>query len=93
MNFLTRIISSARIIFLPTVLFQTINENNLVLTTRDLSCEVLMCYLNLSPWSRITPSYLLCDDDGNSSLLCLILNLSLVSCIRFKKEWISIWLH
>ena len=41
-----------------------------------------MCCLKVSPWSKITPRYLQCFDQGKSVLLSAILYLSLLSWLK-----------
>ena len=61
------------------LLFRAIKGKSLLLAARKFLRVVCMCCLKVSPWSKITPRYLQCFDQGKSVLLSAILYLSLLS--------------
>ena len=77
------------------LLFRAIKGKSLLLAARKFLRVVCMCCLKVSPWSKITPRYLQCSDQGigpRSVLLSAILYLSLLFCFKREKRMGSVLL-
>ena len=72
------------------LLFRAKKGKSLLFAARKFLRVVCMCCLKVRPWSKITPRYLQCSDQGKSILLSAILYLSLLSYLKREKRMGSV---